>query len=395
MSYNLLNFGNITSYCTEQNNNYITKTGYLRTIIENQQPDILAVCELKNSTQFPVYILGNALNVNGETRWARTDFTNIAGSPLVNCLFYDKNKFIIDTLIPAVTTSVRDINIYRLKHKNSGTYFHVVIAHLKAGSTDAISRGEMVTAFMNRLNQYHDKTNNFIIVGDFNVYSSAEPAFQNLINPTNNEIAFFDPINKIGAWNNNNTYKNYFTQSTHNTESNGCAASGGFDDRFDFILLSSSILNNTKKMKYINNSYWAVGQDGNRFNNNLISPDNTTLPSDVINALYNMSDHLPVVAEFQFENITNIESSSTNNQFYVIIQNPIKNQLNFNIKIDSPKQLTVSLYSIVGNKIIEKNIFAEQNFGYSFDINNLKSGIYILIFEGDGIFKSYKIMIEQ
>lgn len=393
MSYNLLNFGNYTGYCNVSNNNDTVKTEYLRTIIEDQKPDILAVCELHPDKKYTINILGKVLNKNG-LKWSRRNPTNFSHSDLVNCLFFDSTKFSCDAGM-AIKTVYRDINIYKLKHLKSGTNFHVIIAHLKAGntSTDANSRAAMTDSLMKYLKIYPDNTNNFMIVGDFNVYNANEVAFQNLINPTNTEIAFYDPINQIGNWHNNSAYKKYFTQSTSTDNGNNCKAPGGFDDRFDFILISSSIKNGTKNMKYQNDSYEAVGQDGNRFNQSLINPINNTRQSEVIDALSNMSDHLPIVAKFIFDGTSNITSQSINSQFVVTFENQITDKIDYQIKIDYPQKLDVALYSIDGRKVNETTIFAEQNGRYSINTTNLKSGIYILSFNGENVFQSYRINV--
>jgi exonuclease III len=397
MTYNLLNFGNYTSYCTQANNSHAAKARYLKTIIESQQPDILAVCELNSSIFYMNYILGNSLNVDGVTRWARIEFTNMAGADLVNGLFYDKTKFSYDpqNAIEAVSTDVRDINIYKLKCLNhdEDIYIHVVVAHLKAGSSgsDSNVRAEMTTALMNRLNSYHDRGNNFILVGDLNIYSNTETAFQNIINPPNTEIAFFDPLGQIGNWHNNSTYSQYHTQSTH-TEYNDCHATGGFDDRFDFILTSSSIIDGSRNVKYVENSYRTVGQDGNRFNGSLINPSNTSLSEDMIDALYNMSDHLPVVAEFYVGKSSSSVSLSPDSQFYAYIVNPVSSELKYEIKTNMLRNVDVKIYTSIGEKIFHETVTIYPGGFYSHDISNLPLGMYILTFESNRILKSYKIV---
>ena len=398
MSYNLLNFGNYTSYCNESNNSYLNKTQWLKTIIVNQNPDILAVCELSSNPIYINHILGNSLNTEGETKWQKIDFTNIDHSYIINGLFYDKNKFEYDAANSpeAVSTGIRDINIYRLKYRNlSDTYLHVVVAHLKAGNTseDKIKRGEMTSKLMNRLNEYFDNQNNFIIVGDFNVYNSTEVGFQNLINPDNPLIAFYDPINQIGNWNNNSAYSKYHTQST-SINGDNCKASGGLDDRFDFILVNSSILHGTKNIKYKENSYKAVGQDGLRFNKDLLSPPNNSLPENVIDALSNMSDHLPIVAEFYMGQIST-HLISQNQDFIANINCTLQGALNYEIKTDKPQELNVKIFSITGLTVYNDRVTAEHDKRYSYDLGFLSNGLYILNFESDGIFKSYKIMIQR
>jgi hypothetical protein len=54
-------------------------------------------------------------------------------------------------------------------------------------------------------------------------------------------------------------------------------------------------------MAYVGNTMWAVGNDGNHFNDSINAQPNTSVSVAVANALHNASDHLPVVAQFTFE----------------------------------------------------------------------------------------------
>ncbi len=394
MSYNLLNFNNYTSYCTNSNNSHVAKAGYLHTIVLNQQPDILAVCEVGAGTSISYttnYILGNALNTGGETKWLAASPT---GSYLVNGLFYDKNKFQLVSQ-PVVSTDVRDINIYKLKYLNvtETLYLNVIVSHLKAGNSteDAASRAAMVQNLMDYL-QNLGSNENYVMVGDFNVYTSDEQCFQKLINPTYPALAFYDPINQLGDWNNSSAYRLYHTQSTHANSDSDCHSYGGMDDRFDFILVSSSIKDGTAGIEYKSGTYWAVGQDGLRYNGSINSPANSTLPAAVISALYNMSDHLPVVAEFYMGNQNSTASISSDPLFYANVENPVAQQLRYQLKTRYQKDIGVSIYSISGNKLFETTISSEANNVYSHDISSLSPGMYILNFSGEGINQSFRIV---
>ncbi|MDD2637245.1 MAG: T9SS type A sorting domain-containing protein [Bacteroidales bacterium] len=397
MSYNLLNFGNYTSYCTSTNNPHEDKADYLATIVNNQQPDIIAVCELgkgPNANYMTNFILGNSLNINGEIKWLAAAPTDQSGSYLINGLYYDSNKFQLMSQ-PVVKTDVRDINIYKLKclQIEEETFFYVVVMHLKAGSSssDESGRAAMITKLMNYLSTFGNNTN-FIVVGDLNVYKNTEPAFQNLINPSNPSLAFYDPINKLGDWNNNYEFKDYHTQSTRDDSNNSCFSYGGMDDRFDWILISSTLKDGTADIKYIEDTYWAVGQDGNRFNGNLINPTNTSLPSDVINALYNMSDHLPVVAEFQIGDNSSISSMSSTPDFYANVVNPTDGIIRYQLKSNLQRKIEVNIYSGVGQKIYTTSINSKNADIQAIDISGFANGIYIMSFKGEGISQSYKIV---
>ena len=90
-----------------------------------------------------------------------------------------------------------------------------------------------------------------------------------------------------------------YTQSV-SSQGTSCQASGGMDDRFDFILASAAVMQGAGNVKYVADSYWAVGQDGKHFNKSITdSPANTSVPADVLNALANNSDHLPVMLKLR------------------------------------------------------------------------------------------------
>ncbi len=395
MSYNLLNFNNLTSYCTAENNSYQTKAGYLATIVANQQPDILCCCEVGKSHQSLAYtisyILGNSLNVNGVNRWASASASG--NEYLNNALFYDKKKLIL-VAQTKVNTDIREINIYKLKHISTGDTLKVAIAHLKAGdeyhcSECPAQRGTEIQDFMNYL-VTQGNNDNFIVCGDFNVYKASEPAFQNLVNPSYMPIAFYDPVNQMGDWTINSNFSEYHTQSTH-SGSTDCFSGGGMDDRFDFILMSGSIINGTKGITYHPNSYWAVGQDGNRFNGAINSPQNNTLPSNVIDALYNMSDHLPVVAEFDFGDV-GFASESTDAGFLSIVQNPVSDVLTMRIRTEKPREVSVDIYSSLGVLLrhYQENVLADEVLEY--DVADLPNGAYIVNVRSEGVSVSHRVI---
>lgn len=392
MSYNLLNFNNYPDYCTTTNNPHQAKAGYLATIVANQQPDILCCCEVGGrnpSLAYSIsYILGNSLNINGVNRWASAA---ASGSEyLNNALFYDKTKLKL-VAQTKVDTDIREINIYKLRHLTSGDTLKVAIAHLKAGSesSSAAQRGTEIQQFMNYL-VAQGNNDNFIICGDFNIYKASEAAFQNLVNPSYLPIAFYDPVNQMGEWNNNWNFSEYHTQSTH-SGNNDCFSGGGMDDRFDFILMSGSIINGTKGITYHQNSYWAVGQDGNRFNGAINSPQNNTLPSNVIDALYNMSDHLPVVAELDFGEF-GYASESTEQNFMSIVPNPIADKLTVRLRTEKPRDVTVDLYSPLGVLLRSYRAYVTDDEAVEYDVSDLTNGLYIVNIKSEGVSVSHRVV---
>lgn len=300
MVYNLLFYGHYTSFCTPQNNNVDDKDEYLRTIIDYTLPDIFAVNEMGPSAANATRILNNAMNTGGRTNYAHAGYTNTAGSNLVNMLFYDSDKFVLyDEEVAA--SVVRDINRYTLYyndpdlgHGNDTIFLHLFVTHMKAGSSfdDQQRRTQEANAVMNYIDAMNI-TGNVFFMGDFNMNSSYEEAYQIITYNFNEAIWFYDPIDRPGVWWNNPDMAPYHTQSPR-TGNHDCFVTGGLDDRYDQILVAKSVMAGDAGVQYLAGSYRAIGQDGQRFNQSLISPPNNSEPQELIYAMYNMSDHLPV-----------------------------------------------------------------------------------------------------
>jgi len=300
MHYNLLNYGNYTSYCTTANNNHENKDGWIKAIIDYELPDILTVNEISSYEFYHNRILNSVMNTGGRTWYAKGPVDNVAGSDIVNMFYYNKEKLVLKSH-EVVQYFIRDADLYTLYCKTPDlergdtVYLHCVVAHLKAGSysSDEDDRADMTSNVISYLRN-HKEPGNYLFMGDLNVYSSSEICYQNLTNLSAGEFRFFDPVSKSGNWSGNSSFAAWHTQSV-TTASAGCQAAGGMDDRFDHIMATAQLINGTMGLKYITNSYRATGQDGKHFNKSITdSPANITVPANVLTALYNNSDHLPV-----------------------------------------------------------------------------------------------------
>ncbi len=317
MTYNLLNYRNFTSYCPSSSNNPVNKESYLATIVGYSHPDIL-VCNEVNGDNTTAHgrILTYCLNVNGETRWEKTDFYS-SGSSLMNGIYYDQTKLGLlsqDIITKDVSNQnlVRGIDVKRFFYKDSLLAIHpdtvvftVFAAHLKAGSTasDIADRARETAALMAYI-QSHNVGDNYYLAGDLNMPKSQETGFQNLLNPTTSSIRFNDPENQPGNWNNNYTFRSLHTQSTRDgATNNGCFSGGGLDDRYDHVLFNDHVANGSARMTYVAGSLTPVGNDGLHFNASINSPTNNSVPATVLTALYEMSDHLPVYLDIDIERL--------------------------------------------------------------------------------------------
>lgn len=281
MTYNILNYP--FSDTTARNLHF-------RTIFENIQPDVLVVQEIVSQASVDSF-LSKVLNQSA-SGYAAGTFIN--GNDLDRALYYKSNLFTFISNSP-IHTMLRDINEFRLKHNASGDTIIIFAVHLKANVEDSLARAAEVDSLRKRTNSLPPNSN-FIVLGDFNIYSSNELAYQKLKNQSMPGY-FIDPLNLTGTWN-SGSYAQYHTQSTR-TRAFGDGATGGLDDRFDMILMSQAIVN-SGGITYVPGTYHAYGNDGNHFNDSINQPPNTAVGQLVANALHYATDHLPVIASFSF-----------------------------------------------------------------------------------------------
>jgi len=385
MHYNLLNYRNITNQCNAETNNPEDKDKALDRIIWYTQPDIFTVNEMGSNWLNPSKLLSNALNKSGEIEYDQAEFTNNGFSSLVNMLFFNKAKFALESQKTISKDEggsdlVRVIDVYRLFVKDSEAlsagdtlFFNVIVAHLKAGSTsaDKTERAAMTKAIMTFLKNKRS-TENYIICGDFNIQTHSEECYQTLTVTPEEDFRFYDPVDAPGSWNNKSLYANLHTQSTRTTSTQGgCFSGGGMDDRFDFILVGKEILDNKNKAKYIKDSYKALGQDSRRFNGTILNPANKSVPSSVSQALYNMSDHLPIILEIEIGPVfASAEEIKFANLKFHLEGHTLR------LWGESLSGSTARIYSSNGVVVAQNNDLAEVSREINLDGN--PKGIYIL-----------------
>jgi endonuclease/exonuclease/phosphatase family metal-dependent hydrolase len=263
---------------------------YFETVFDSANPDIILMQEIIDEAVCDTIL--DRLN-SGRQEFERAAYTN--GYDMDNMLFYRTSKFTFlsqDT----IQTDLRDWAEYVLIVNNNQIRFYS--GHLKAsqGSTNEQRRLLEATVLRNWLNDSIPVDAEFIVVGDMNFYSD-EPAYYKLIDSeANNNGRSKDPLELPGNWHDNIIYAGIHTQSTRDTAFGG-GASGGMDDRFDFIFIRHD-LNNGSGVEYVDGSYRSYGQDGNHFNQSVNEGGNDSVSVHVADALFYASDHLSVYADF-------------------------------------------------------------------------------------------------
>ena len=285
-----------------------------------------------------------------------------------------------------------------MTHKNSGQSVILFGVHLKANSgtgdqsANETKRNNGAVSLRNYTDALPVNTN-FLVLGDFNIFSADEPAYKTLTSVNNKSGYFIDPITMTGVWN-NSVYAQYHTHSTRYS-----FTYGGLNNRLDLILYSFSV-SQPGGVHFISNSTVAYGNDGQHYNNSIIySPTNTSVSASVLNALYNASDHLPVFALLSFGNPTGIVSDHNTVPASLVLYQNYPNPFNpstiISYGLPKDENVVLKLYNTLGQElktlISERQSSGQHSFRFSAD--NLTSGIYLYRLTAGSFSQSKKMII--
>lgn len=382
MQYNLLYYGNYNSgfaSCNESTNNTQEKDECIRTILDYVKPDILTVNEFGATQALQDNFMRHNLNINGVTTWKSDNLVNYANSNIVNHIFYNSSKMQLKKHA-VIRTSVRDIDAYELYFKTTNLAAHdtvklvCIVAHLKAGdgSTEEGTRRAMLQNAMYYVEENYPN-DNVLIMGDFNMYSSSESGYRLLTQTFENPDArFVDPLSLVGGvgnWDNNRQFAQFHTQSTRSwVDYPDCPTGGGLDSRFDIMMMSDEIFMGFNNLKYVNNSYMAVGNDGQHFNMSINDGVNGAVPSAVADALYGSSDHLPITMKLNLYAQLDVAEHACGG--FSVYPNPVDDQLTVSVNSD---------YKIVN--VFGQTVMSGSD-SHSIDVSTLSTGVYFISIEG-------------
>jgi hypothetical protein len=385
MSYNLLNY-DVTD---------TTRNPYYRTIFQNVSPDILVVEEINSQNAVNV-IRDRVLNVLGIGTYAAGTFIN--GFDSDNGIFFRTSKFLFISNTP-IHTELRDINEFKVVYIPTTDTIRLYAVHLKASNTtaDQQQRAREVDS-LRKVTNALPPGSNFMVMGDFNIYGSTEPAYQKLLQVTaGTEGHFIDMYNLSGTWN-NSSYAIYHTQSTR-VRSFGGGATGGMDDRFDMILYSKAV-NETGGMKVVPQSLTAYGNDGNHYNDSINKMPNNAVPQNVANALHYASDHTPVFAKFVMNPPISVKNISETAEMFELEQNypnPFNPITTINYELRNTNDVRLSIFDVLGREIAVL-VNKKQNSGeyeVIWDGANYPSGIYYYRLIADGNIITKKMILSK
>jgi len=372
----------------------------LRDILDEYNPDLFMICELVNENGADL-ILNTSLQNQTDT-FARAVFTPDLTNPsdaLQTMVFYNTRKL---TLVNQQTlpTVYRDITHYSFElnvEANDPIYLEVFVAHLKSstGPANRQMRYDMVEVVTQELQNLTQPDTFVLFSGDFNFYNSSEIGYQQILNPAN-AIKLIDPVNAPGSWQDNTAFSHLHTQSTRLSSAGfgggtNAGASGGLDDRFDFIMMSENF-NTSTRFSYVNGSYQAYGNNGNCLNKDVKDAACTGVFSQMLrDNLYNMSDHLPIVMQFQINEPLTLKSFEANSRMWFESTNVSDKEVVVGVDVSgtNSKNNQLLVYNSLGQLV--KIIAVNNQKNVVISTGNLTSGVYFIkMNQNSGVLKFIK-----
>lgn len=250
-----------------------TRTAAVESVIRALHLDLIIINGV--TSEFEYTALRVPMFMGMQPRAYSASFRN--GENTHNAIFYDPFKLRhIQRKARPIHTKFRDINESIFVVLSSRDTLHILGCQLRAGNTkaDSILRAEETALIRQRTDSVPPR-HLFIVMGDLNIYTSAENAYQILTHVNKNRTGhLFDPVSRSGTWH----------------------ADSAPNDRFSFVLLSRHLM----RTNYIRGSYTTFGNDGRHFNNSINALPNTAVPDSIAQALHVASDRLPVYLDLKF-----------------------------------------------------------------------------------------------
>ena len=178
--------------------------------------------------------------------------------------------------------------------------FYVYSAHLK--SSLGFENERLIGAQAIRSNADALGAGQHIIyAGDWNVYVNTEPAYLHFLSAGNGQA--FDPLGS-GSW--SGAANSIRHSQSPRLNSSAVLVGGGVDDRFDFQLPTAPLHDGLGlSLMSVPFVYRTLGNDGAHFNQSINNGNNSYYPGDIARSnaladvLYDASDHMPIIADYQ------------------------------------------------------------------------------------------------
>jgi endonuclease/exonuclease/phosphatase family metal-dependent hydrolase len=393
MTWNLLNFPD----------HYQGRIADIALVMGGLEPDILVVNEMKSATG--VSLLYNQVLQPIASNYEQGPF--VANGNLNNAIFFNSERLSLTGSV-TIATALRDINGYTFHiEDHADTTFRLTIfaAHLKAGNpyydvTDSQKRWleckNLQAHISSRDSNYH-----YAVAGDFNFYTADEPGYRLLTDSMAVDLA--DPIDSPGAWHYNPSFSSIHTQSTRVPDIGDGGSTSGMDDRFDFILLSHHMLQDSAALSYVASSYQAFGNDGLHYDQSINAPPgNAVVPTSIADALYRASDHLPVLLRLSYP--SNPLHATRDNagddiplgyQLFANYPNPFNPSTTIRFDLSHPSRVSLAVYDLLGREVTSliNGYVRAGTHEVLWNAGTRPSGLYIARFVVPGYTMSKKMVL--
>jgi hypothetical protein len=196
----------------------------------------------------------------------------------------------------SVPTKSLPIDEYIMYVPSTSDTFIIASCHFVAGEDSVSVADRAAQAQTLRYHLHQRRTQNVLVAGTLNFYSSSENGFRWLTEDMPFGDTLFrnpmrDPIDSIGEWHNNPNFARWHTFATRIDSNLGTR---GLVDRFDYILLSQQLISEN----YVHVSHKVTGNYGIVFGKSITN--NGRLDNYFNRGLESGSIHLPVQIDLMF-----------------------------------------------------------------------------------------------
>lgn len=317
--------------------------------------DILAIQEVDPSL---TYAQGVANLLNGIYGTGSYSYSTVAGAgDTTQALVYRTSTVQLLSTTPIGTVSstgmARQAMRFHVRPVGFGTTNDIYIynSHTKASSgTENQSRRNVEAQIIRADADALGNGANVIYVGDLNLYSNAEPAYVTFTSSGAGQAV--DPLGSGNWTGSSNAWKH--TQSPAVTAAYGGQVTGGVDDRFDFQLVSGEFYDGVG-IDIVASTYRVLGNNGTTYDKAIKDATNTwswtavagspVTRTALLNALASITDHLPVLADYDIITVT-----PTIGSFGV---SPTS--------VTAGSQVTLTASNVTGGTISSVNFYRESN----------------------------------
>lgn len=381
MDYNILNYPGSTGSA---------RAPHFRTVVAAVEPDLIVVQEIAASTGVSRFI-AEVLEPLEPGLWAAAPYHDGYDS--------DRALFVRGGCVTVsdygwLDTDLRDIEWWDLRVASSGEEFRLYTLHLKAssGSTNEARRYQECLVLRDDLDLLPTALP-VLVAGDYNLYTASEPAWQLLRSPGPGQL--LDPIQTEGAWHNNAAFAAVHTQSPR-TDSFGGGATGGMDDRFDFVLADDDWFDGAG-LELIEGSYTALGNDGAHFNTSILDGPNGVVSFEVANALHEASDHLPLFVDLAISDLV-AAGAAPAPPGLAAFPNPFNPATRLRLSLPAAGRATLDVYDPRGRRVA-RLLDAERPAGelvLDWRPEALSAGLYLAVLElnGHGLAQSKLLLLK-